>query len=226
MSSIRTIASFAPTIGLSLLLIATGCGGSPSTANIELRKEKQALAARVAELETKSAADQRVIESLRDSRPTIPTLPPDRLARLFTTTGLELGRLTGGLDTDGKKTGDEGVKVYIAPIDNEGQPIKMSGSFTVEAFDLADTASPLVGTWAFDVASVRKKWRGSFLDYNYVLDCPWQEKVPTHDELTLKITFVDELTQAPFKIQTVVKVKLPTAPTTQPTTAPATKTGG
>lgn len=28
MSSIRTIASFAPTIGLSLLLIATGCGGS------------------------------------------------------------------------------------------------------------------------------------------------------------------------------------------------------
>ena len=115
------------------------------------------------------------------------------------------------------------MKVYIAPIDNEGQPIKMSGSFSVEAFDLADTASPLIGTWTFAVDSVRKKWRGSFLDYNYVLDCPWQSRVPTHEELTLKITFVDELTQAPFKIQTVVKVKLPTM---QPTTAPATGTGG
>lgn len=201
---------------LSLLLLPAllplgGCafGTSPSAVNIDLRKKNQALEAKVAELEAKSAADQQVIAGLRESRPTIPTLPADRLARLYTTTGLELGRLTGGLDADGAKAGDEGVKVYIAPIDAGNQPIKMSGSFTIEAFDLADPASPLVGKWTFDVEQVRKRWRGSFLDYNYVLECPWQDRVPAHDELTLKITFLDELTQTTFKAQTVVRVALP-----------------
>ena len=196
---------------LPALLPLGGCalGTSPSAVNIELRKKNQALEAKVADLEAKSAADQQIIAGLRDSRPTVPTLPADRLARLYTTTGLELGRLTGGLDADGTKAGDEGVKVYIAPVDAENQPIKMSGSFTIEAFDLADPASPLVGKWAFDVEQVRKRWRGSFLDYNYVLECPWQDRVPAHDELTLKITFLDELTQATFKAQTVVKVSLP-----------------
>lgn len=195
-------------LGLTSL---TGCvfGTSPSTVNIELRKEKQVLEARVAELEAKSAGDARIIQSLRESRPTIPTLPPERLTRLFTTTGLELGRLTGGLDLDGNKPGDEGVKVYIAPVDAESQPIKMAGSFTIEVFDLADKENPLIGVWTFDVAEVRKRWRGSFLDYNYVLECPWKDRVPIHDELTIKIAFLDELTQTAFKTQTVVAVRLP-----------------
>jgi cell division protein FtsB len=74
----RSLAALAPL--LVLVLLSTGCafGTDPSKVNIDLRKEKQKLEARVAELEAKSAADARVIESLRESRPTIPTLPPDR----------------------------------------------------------------------------------------------------------------------------------------------------
>lgn len=199
---------------LAVLLFAPGCGllfgGDPNKVNIRLRREKQQLESRVAALEQRSEGDGRVIEGLRSDRPTVPTLPADRLARLWTTRGLAFGRLTGGLDRDTTAPGDEGVKVYVSPTDGDGQPIKMAGSFTVEAFDLADEGSPLVGRWEFDVESAKKAWRGSFLDYSYVLECPWQPgRVPRNAELTLKVQFLDELTQVPFRAQQIAKVRLP-----------------
>ena len=45
--------------------------------------------------------------------------------------------------------------------------------------------------------------------YGYIMKCPWQ-KVPTHPELTLKVTFHDELTGREIAQQKVVKVALPT----------------
>jgi hypothetical protein len=44
-----------------------------------------------------------------------------------------------------------------------------------------------------------------------VLKCPWQGKAPGHDELTVKVTFTDELTGREFTEQKVVRVKLPPA---------------
>jgi hypothetical protein len=207
----------------ALMSTATGCifGGKPSAANIELRKEKQVLTSRVGELEKDVAARDQVIQGLREKWPTIPTLPQERLDKLFTTHGLQVGRLTGGWDGDRKSPGDEGIVVYVNPVDEAGQPIKMVGTFTVEAFDLKETDSIPVGKWTFDIEAVRKAWRGSFMDYNYVLECPWQQR-PKHQELTVKVTFLDELTQVPFRAQQVVQVKLPST-TTQPSATQSTK---
>jgi len=222
MPTARLFAMLAPLSLAVMMLPAGGCilGTSPSTVNIELRKEKQALEMRIADLERQTAAQEQVIAGLQNERPTIPTLPPDRLKKMFTTQGLEFGRLTGGLDSDNARPGDEGVKVYLAPIDEEGQSIKMVGQITIEVFDLADSAHPLVGTWAFDVDAARKSWRGSFLDYNYVLECPWKDRLPAHEELTVKASFHDELTQTTFKAQQVIHVKLPGS-ATQPASKPA-----
>lgn len=205
-----------------LTVSATGCvfGTSPSAVNIELRKEKQTLAGKVADLEKQVAARDQVIQGLREKWPTVPTLSQDRLGKLFTTHGLQLGRLTGGWDKDRSTPGDEGIVVYVNPADESGQPIKMAGNFTIEAFDLADSSTEPLGKWTFDVEASRKAWRGSFMDYNFVLECPWQRQ-PKHEELTLKVTFLDELTQIPFRAQQVIKVRLPA--TTQPAeTQPAT----
>jgi hypothetical protein len=205
-----------------LVMSAGGCallGGSPSKANIELRKKTEVLARRVAELERLNSAQAQVIKGLRERMGSLPTLPATRLSRLFTTHGLKFGQLTGGWDRDLKNPGDEGIKVYVVPTDEDGQAIKATGAFKIELFDLADSSRPLVGQWSFDVVAARKAWRGNFLDYEYVLECPWQERVPGHSELTLKVEFLDELTQTPFHSQQVIVVNL--LPTTQPVTRPA-----
>jgi hypothetical protein len=198
-------------LSASASLLAAGCG-SPSSANIVVRKQNQDLQGKVDSLNREHDADQATIQGLKERIGTLPTLPEDRLARLFTTHGLSLGKLTGGADLDRDKPGDEGLKVYATPTDDDDDTLKAAGSFVVEAFDLA--AKPAeIGKWTFDTDATRKAWNGSFLSHQYVLTCPWQT-VPRHEELTVKVTFRDELTGREFHEQKIVKVKLPPTPTT------------
>ena len=199
----------------ALLLFGWGCG-SPSKVNIELRKRIQALEAENAALREQHAADQRVIAGLRDRQGTLPTLPASRLAELFTTHGIQFGRLTGGADLDPSKPGDEGIAVYVVPVDETGDKLKAAGSFDVEAFDLDEPQSPFVGRWHFDVWQARQAWTNVLLEYDYVLMCPWQKVVPRHPNLTVKVRFLDALTQTPFTAQRVVRVNPPPQP--QPAT--------
>jgi hypothetical protein len=196
------------------LLCAAGCG-APNRANIELRKQIQTLEAQNARLGQQHAADERVIAGLRDRQGTLPTLPAPRLAELFTTHGLQFGRLTGGADLDPARPGDEGLAIYVVPTDESGEKLKAAGSFDIEAFDLADPQHPFVGRWHFDPPQARAAWSGVLLEYNYVLLCPWQEVNPKHPDLTVKVTFLDALTQTPFTAQRVIHVNLPLGPTTQ-----------
>ncbi|MDB5323436.1 MAG: hypothetical protein JWN40_5067 [Phycisphaerales bacterium] len=189
-----------------LLLGAAGCG-SPSSANIILRKQNQELREQIATLTRAREADAATIRALQQRVGTVPTLPQERLEKLFTVHGIKFTRLTGGADVDPSKPGDEGIKVYVSPIDDDGEPFKAAGSFVIEAFDLA-AKPPEVGKWTFDVDAARKNWHGALLSHQYVLTCPW-EKPPQHDEVTIKVTFRDELTGRVFDAQTVVKVHLP-----------------
>jgi hypothetical protein len=200
---------------LLLAVVGVGCG-SPNAANIAVRKENQNLRDQIEDLKRAREADAATIQGLQSKVGTLPTLPEDRLDKLFTTHGLQLGRLTGGADVDTKKPGDEGLKVYATPIDDDGQPFKAAGSFVIEAYDLAENPPQQVGKWTFDVDSAKKAWIGSFLAHNYVFTLPWQHATPRHDEITVKVTFRDELTGREFHEQKVVKVKLP------PATSPAT----
>ena len=67
--------------------------------------------------------------------------------------------------------------------------------------------------------------------YEYVLTCPWQDVVPRHPELTVKVTFTDELTGRQFTLQQALKVNPPPAdqsspsPGPSPSTAPASRPG-
>lgn len=205
---------FSAVLAGGALVCAAGCG-SPNRVNIELRKQIQTLQAQDAALRQQHGADERVIAGLQDRQGTIPTLPASRLAGLFTTHGLQFGRLTGGLDLDASKPGDEGFGVYVVPVDETGDKLKAAGSFDIEAFDLAQPQSPFVGHWHFDLQQTRAAWTSVILQYNYVLICPWQKVVPAHAALTIKVTFLDALTQTPFTAQQVIRVNLPPAATTQ-----------
>jgi outer membrane murein-binding lipoprotein Lpp len=207
----------------ALLLLATlaGCTGTPNQANIDLRKQIQQLQEQVSTLDQQHRADRAEIAAMRQSTPTQPSLPSARLERLFTTHGLKFGRLTAGYDSDRNRPGDEGVKVYVVPTDQDGQPLKAAGSFTIDLFDLAQTDAPHIGHWAFDVDQAKKNWYGAFLDYTYAFTLPWQQ-APKHADLTARVTFTDELTQLPFNAQTTVKVH-PPPPDQSPATAPQSR---
>jgi hypothetical protein len=193
----------AAAVTLSSLL---GCG-SPNVPSIAVRKENQSLKDEVATLKRAREADAATIRSLESRATTIPSLPAAQLENLFTTHGLQLGRLTGGADLDRTKPGDEALKVYATPTDDEGQPFKAAGAFTIEAFDLASD-QPQIGKWTFDTRAARQQWLGSVLARAYVLTCPWQTP-PQHPELTVKVTFRDELTGREFHEQKTVNVRLP-----------------
>ena len=122
--------------------------------------------------------------------------------------GLSFGRLTGGADLDRDKPGDEGLKIYVTPVDAAGDDIKAAGSFVVEAFDLKRESEQRIGRWEFVLEDAGKNWYGQALLNTYVLTAPWQT-VPENPNLTVKVTFTDGLTGRVFEAQKQVKVKPP-----------------
>lgn len=179
------------------MLCLIGCGGNPSKANIELRKELQATQAKNAELERQREADLATIASLKDRQTVVPTLPEDRIARLFTAHGIVFSKLTSA-DT-------KLLKVYLTPTDEQGQKIKTAGSLVIEAFDLSRPDNVRVGEWKFTTEEARARWNGEMLLYGYVLECPLTSPVEASN-LTVKATFTDELTGRAFSAQRQVAV--------------------
>jgi hypothetical protein len=153
----------------------------------------------------------------------VPTLPQERLDQLYTAHGLWFGRATGGDDSDTSKPGDDGLKIAVTAVDEQGDVIKSAGSFKVEAFDLADPQNPLIGTWNFSAEQTRSMFYSHLTLYTFILRCPWQT-VPRHSDLTVKVTFDDLLTGREFMAQRQVTVNVPPpSPTTAPTPTSATQ---
>ena len=204
-------------------VLISGCG-KPNAANIALRKENQELRDKMDELQRARLSDASTIRAMEQQKgTTLPTLPQDRLDKLFTTASLEIGRLSGGAKVNpaSDRPGDDAIKVYLSPHDRDGDGIKAAGSAVMEAFDLAaDPEHRQIGRWEFSNQDLEKSFVGTLLMYDFVLTCPLHEP-PKHDQITLHVTFTDELTGRTFDAQRVVKLTLP--PTTGPTTAPMTE---
>jgi hypothetical protein len=189
------------------IILATGCS-RPNAANIELRKQNAELRGQIETLNRQHEADVASIRGLQKSgASTMPSIPPERLATLFTVHGIQFGKLTGGADLDPKTPGDDGVKVYVTPFDQDGEPLKAAGSFVVEAFDLDAEKGIRIARSEFPLEEARKNWYGQALLHTYVLTCRW-EKPPTHADVTIKVTYTDALTGRVFDAQKQVKVSL------------------
>ena len=210
-------------IGCCAAPLLGGCSllKKPNKANIELRKQNQELQTRVKDLELQHESDAARIHGFEQKAGTLPTLPQERLDKLFTTHDIKLGKLTGGADLDPAKPGHEGLKVHVTPTDQAGDQLKAAGSFAVEAFDVSGTQPALVGKWTFDDVAASKAWTSVLNRYEYVLTCPWQSP-PTGSSLHLSVTFVDALTQGKFTKTIDVTVDPPAGATSKPSAgAPA-----
>jgi hypothetical protein len=148
----------------------------------------------------------------------VPTLPADRLDKLFTVHGIKIGRLTGGNPATRPGNPDEGIKVYLSPIDQTGEEIKATGTLEVEAFDLEFSDNNRIGRWVIDPNTLKSRWRSLGMLEAYVIELPWQQQ-PQHPKLALKIRFRDELTGRVYDAIREITVR-------PPTTKPATRTVG
>jgi hypothetical protein len=192
----------------------TGCDGM-NLNPFQDKKVKQLTAdLQTARAETELArkdADSAKIELARKQKriDTLVALGPDRLQKLFYPVSLKLGQYTGGADLNGQG-GDDGVKVFLRPIDANGDTIKAAGSVTIQLYDLAQPPDKtLIGEYKWSIDQVAKAFSGGFGAYHYTFTCPWKNGPPKHDQITVRLEFTDYLTGKTLPVQKLCKVELP-----------------
>ncbi|HUS90816.1 MAG TPA: hypothetical protein VM695_03160 [Phycisphaerae bacterium] len=196
--------------------VAALCGGCPSEVQpdptlAELGKARNEIARLKAE-------SQLLAGEIRDLRRTLANLrgiQDTRMEKLNAVQRIGLGSATGGVDLDGAP-GDDGVKVVVNPVDQHGSVIKAAGTVTIQLFDLAaDPNANLLAKAAYDVDETARHWASGFVAHYYSFTCRWG-KPPAHEELTLRVTFLDYLSGKEHVAQDVVKVALPPPPAAKP----------
>lgn len=193
-------------VGLWGALLAGGC--QPSLER--LADENDALKRDVRHLQQELTACQDRIGVLQEQVATLSRLGSERLRRLIYPVKIEIDRHSGGYDEDGRP-GDDGIIVYVRPIDADGHVIKAAGDIYVQLWDLADTAAQgPIGEYVLDVDHARQAWYGRLMTHHFKVKCPWRNGIPPkHPELTVRVQFVDYLTGQTLRAQRVVTVTLP-----------------
>jgi hypothetical protein len=155
------------------LMAMSGCG-SPSKANIALRKENQDLNQRLAILELE----------LKSNQAYVPVTQP-AFDRTFTVHEVTLGRL-GNANMDR-------VKIYLEPRDDEDEPIKAPGDVSIDVYDLSTSPNAPLDHWECSAEELRDKWRQLGSLHAFVVDLPWH-KLPNTKEIGATVRFKDALT--------------------------------
>ncbi|RMF75170.1 MAG: hypothetical protein D6744_13790 [Planctomycetota bacterium] len=186
---------------LALAAIVGGCGGPDPV--VDLRRENQTLKNEIRDLKERVAAQQAAIEQLNRELTVARGLTDDDLKKIFYPETLRIGELSGGADYDGEP-GDDGVTVYLQPIDRDGDVLKVAGDVRIELYDLAaPEGRKLIGEYYFPADKIAEHWYGQLMTYHYTLECPWQGEPPKHSEITIRATFVDYMTRRVITAQAV-----------------------
>ena len=102
----------------------------PTPPTSSFAKKNQALEAQVQTLTAQHDRDTQTIgPRCRPPAPPSRTLPPDRLASLYTTHGVEFTSATAGDNPDAAASFDTQLKLGLNAVDQDGTSIKAAGSF-------------------------------------------------------------------------------------------------
>jgi len=194
---------------LCLLCFLSSCNGVGARV-AELEDKNQALERKVQEQNTKLESMQATIDQQKQQIDSLLRLGPGRLEMLYHVNSVELDGLSGGYDAD-DKPGDDGIKVYLRPKDQDGDIVKAAGGLEIQLLDLANPPTQqVVAEFRWLPADARKLWYSKFLTNHYTLECPWPNGVPPkHANITIRAIFHDILQGKRFETQKLVEVKLP-----------------
>jgi hypothetical protein len=195
-----------------LIALQPGCDLPDKDQKITQLEEKNKQLEETLEAKNQTITQQaNTIADQKDRIQTLVALGPDRLKKLYYPTRIVIDPLTGGADYD-RKPGDDGVTVYIKPIDEDGDVIKAAGHIYIQLLDLAQPeAKKLIGEYSLDVDHARKQWHGRFLTNHYTVKCPWQpgKGAPEHREITVHVEFMEYLTGTKLTATHTCKISLP-----------------
>ncbi len=186
------------------LLPSSGC---PNQTELELQRKITALNDRVVEKDNQLVAQRVTIEQLHKQLQDCRGISDDDLTKIFYPEKVVIASLSGGDDYDGQP-GDDGITVYLRPVDRDGDAIKVAGNILIQLYDLANPPDEnLIGEYSFPVEAVSRLWYGKLATYHYTLRCPWQRGPPRHREITIRAIFTDFLSKRVVTAQAVCTVK-------------------
>lgn len=207
-------ALMAAPVAMAVLLGTGGCLFVPKQQLDQANEQLEQARGELRKLtESRDGLQAVVIDQQKQLR-SLQRLGSARLEKLFHVEKIQLGRYTGPVDTDDDGSQD-GIKVFLRPLDREGHTIKAAGDVKIRLFDLAaDPNENLIGEYNWTAEKIADQWSGSFMTYHFSFVCPWKSGPPRHGEITVRVEFVDYLTGRNFAAQKVCKVK-PAPPTTE-----------
>jgi hypothetical protein len=202
-----------------ILFFATGCENDGSGKMFlakqvdKLNKEKAELLKQIEQVKTEN-------EALRSQLQTLTSVPEQVNVKFQVLAGLaeqikfediyhlsriKIHRYTDLYDDngDGKK---EKLKVYIQPIDYDGDIIKAPGAVIVQLWDLSkEKEQALLGEWKVGPEQLKKCWYSTLITH-YKLEFDVADKIGEFkDPLTVSVTFIDYLTATAFNEQEVIR---------------------
>lgn len=193
-----------------IVLAALACVGCENLQqeNVRLRKELDLAEGRINEL-TRTVEQQTArIDAQAEQIETLQQLGPKRMEKLFTVQSLEIGRHSGGIDTD-DKPGHDAIVVYLKPKDAQQTTLKAAGSVKIQLFDLAAPEGQReIATWTFDVDQARSHYASGIMADHYSFELPLETR-PAHAEMTLRAEFTDYLTGKTVDAQDTFTLTLP-----------------
>jgi hypothetical protein len=206
----------------AVLAVLSGCAKDNSDAlRRELLESRSELDACRADFDSLQQENRR----LREQVVALQDLGEARLESLFTVDRVEIGRYSSGVAERGDEdsdaathpAADNAVRIFLTPVDRYGSSIKAAGRIEVRLYALAaEQGRTLVGEKTFPLETVHEYWSGGLFQSHFALECPFSRPV-RHEEITVRVSFLDALTGRTHTAQRVVKVR----PAASAATAPA-----
>ncbi len=170
---------------------------------------------RIQELSDQVATQSRTIEMQREQIDELSARlqrvqamsPNQKLDLLPHVTSVRLATLSGGYD-DNHDGIDDGIVLYINPVDQEGDVIKAAASVQVRLLDLsAQGDGQVVGQVSLDANQMKPLWFGK-LGAHYTVKVPWSggRNRPPAASITVVVSFQDYLTGKVYPLQQAFKV--------------------
>lgn len=197
-----------------IALLALGAGQACDTTSgnsfQDVQRRYQLSQEEVERLETRVLEQSSQIEHLQNQVAELRGLDRQDFDQLVVPVKIQLEGQSGGYDTD-KRPGDDGLVLYIQPVDTDGHVIKTAGTLKIRLLDLAASADRMeLAQYHFDVPTTRGLWYGRLWTHHWTVRCPWPpNRLPEHDDITAHVEFTDLLTGRVLKTQAAYKVVLP-----------------
>ncbi len=181
---------------LAGLLSLVGCVAKTDEV-LELQRDNRELHGQLRQAKETISAQHETLSRKDEQINSLSKLGPERLEVLFAVEKIKLSRYTGGFDPD-KTGGDDGVRVYMIPQDEGGRTVTAAGSVEIDVFDLAQKEESLLMSYSFTAAQAKDHWQGGGLANHYSFTCLWKDALPTGNEITIRVKFIDYLTGRTF----------------------------